>query len=168
MTFIQFATESRYDNVLLYDGYDDITSSTVTTFTGETYQTPFLFYSTQQYVFIRFTSDGSVTRSGFNATYQSVTPSTSTTPTYTTTTTTGERCSRPRSFNCSSALFYWLHVAKINLAKLDLVWVLTRSVSNRDFNCAKHQFCKYLQITWFVQCFNFSRLVECSHSVYSN
>jgi CUB domain len=82
LTFVQFATEVNYDFVQLFDGYDN-TSSVIATLTGSLYQT--LFYSTQQYMYIRFTSDGSVTSNGFNATYQSVTQSVSTTPTTTTT-----------------------------------------------------------------------------------
>jgi CUB domain len=120
LTFVQFSTESCCDSVSLYDGFDS-TSFRIASLAGFLSQTQ--YYSMQQYLFIRFTTDGSVTRSGFNATYQSVTPPTSTTPSYTTT--TGEHCSRPFHTNCSSVSFCWLHIRKTNLAKLNHVGVLT-------------------------------------------
>jgi CUB domain len=84
LTFVQFDTETNYDFVQLFDGPDN-TSTMIATLTGSLYYQA-IFYSTQQYMYIRFTSDASVTSNGFNATYQSVTSTIPTTPTYTTTT----------------------------------------------------------------------------------
>ena len=77
LTFVQFATEPNYDFVKLYDGHD-CTAGLIAALSGFPNSTE--FYSTQQYMFIEFISDFSVVLSGFNATYQSVMPTSTPTP----------------------------------------------------------------------------------------
>ena len=82
LTFLDFSTEECCDSVTLYDGYDDDSSPVIALLKGTISQTQ--FYSTQQYMFIKFATDIGVTSSGFNATYQSVTPASTTTGAMTT------------------------------------------------------------------------------------
>lgn len=91
LTFVRFSTEGCCDYVTLYDGYNN-TASQIRQLSGSVDLSP--IYSTQEYLFIRFHSDSSVASSGFNATYQSVSPpppssSSSSSTTYSFSTTTG-------------------------------------------------------------------------------
>jgi len=68
LTFSAFQTESCCDFIRLYDGYDSSAG-----FIVELSGSPLLtsYYSSQMYMFVNFWTDGSITYSGFIATYQS-------------------------------------------------------------------------------------------------
>ncbi|XP_019353396.2 cubilin [Alligator mississippiensis] len=74
-TFTTFSLEApsarncRYDYVNLYDGENENTNL-VGTFCGSTVPAPFL--STSNFLTVKFSTDGSVERAGFNATYTTV------------------------------------------------------------------------------------------------
>jgi CUB domain len=72
-----FRTESGNDFVKLYDGYDN-TAPLLASLSGSSLPVSD-FYSTQQYMFITFTSDRFFSNVGFNATYASIAPFSTTT-----------------------------------------------------------------------------------------
>jgi CUB domain len=72
ITIHNVTTESEWDQVMIYNGYDDQAklltpslSGSLSTFMPEIIQT------TQKYLYIKFTSDSSTTNEGFRATYTS-------------------------------------------------------------------------------------------------
>lgn len=72
ITFNNFSTESCCDHVRIYDGLN-YNSDTIAELSG-TYVdlSDMSFSSTQQFMYIYFTSDSSVVSNGFSATFQSI------------------------------------------------------------------------------------------------
>ena len=71
LDFSDFATEACCDFVMVYDGGD--TKSRLIVYLSDTPATPPTgLTTTQQYMFIRFTSDDSINDRGFRATFRSV------------------------------------------------------------------------------------------------
>lgn len=66
LIFTRFNTESNYDYVSVYDG-DSTSSQQIGYFSGSSIPSP--IHSTSDKLYVRFTSDGSVTTSGFIARY---------------------------------------------------------------------------------------------------
>ncbi|WP_459209390.1 reprolysin-like metallopeptidase [Aquimarina rhabdastrellae] len=73
LTFDSFNTEANYDYVLVYDG-DSAAATRIGRFSGSSL--PSAVTSTGNALFVRFTSDGSVTRAGWAASYTSNTATT--------------------------------------------------------------------------------------------
>lgn len=69
LNFRVFNLESDYDNVILYDGIDT-SAPLIASLSGSPISSS-AYTSTQRYMFLRFTSDSSVTYVGFYATYNS-------------------------------------------------------------------------------------------------
>lgn len=72
VTFTDFSTESCCDSVYIYDGYDTKAPLIARLF-GSYTTPPGGFNSTQQFIYIRFVSDDSITDRGFSVTYESMT-----------------------------------------------------------------------------------------------
>jgi hypothetical protein len=72
--FVTFDTERRYDKVWFFDG--NTTLSKVIQGIGGTYETaPTAIISSQQFLFVWFTSDSATNAVGFSAEYTSTSPS---------------------------------------------------------------------------------------------
>ena len=72
LTFQNFLTEVHWDQLKLYDGYDDQASLITRPLSGSlSTSLANRFQTTQQYLFVTFASDSSVTYGGFIATYTS-------------------------------------------------------------------------------------------------
>ena len=69
LTFASFDLERRYDYVEIFDG-NSVGSYRIAKASG--YQTPRDIYSSGRFLFVRFRSDGSVTRRGFLALFRVV------------------------------------------------------------------------------------------------
>lgn len=68
ITFTYFYTQYYYDYVIVYDG-SNASSTILATLSGYNYYSS--YRSTQEHMFVRFTSDSSETGDGFSATYVS-------------------------------------------------------------------------------------------------
>ena len=76
--FEAFDVENFYDVVWIFDGDSSLSNAImgITSLYGDVQMPLTNIYSSQQYMFVQFTSDFSVTDRGFNATYVSVSPGT--------------------------------------------------------------------------------------------
>jgi len=72
LEFTQFSTEQCCDEVFIYDG-DSTKAQLIATLNGQLAPPTQRYVSTQRYMFVRFTSDATITNSGFSATYTSPT-----------------------------------------------------------------------------------------------
>ncbi|XP_025100680.1 mucin-5AC-like isoform X17 [Pomacea canaliculata] len=70
LTVLNFSLETWYDYLELYDGAQQSSSSLIIRTSSTPSQS--VFYSSGQYMYIRFSSDGSVTYSGFRLTYEAI------------------------------------------------------------------------------------------------
>jgi hypothetical protein len=66
--FYVFETESGRDVLSLYDGRSEAYSGLIATLSGMP-NTPFNYYSTGEYMYIRFVTDSTVTKTGFSANF---------------------------------------------------------------------------------------------------
>lgn len=72
ITFSYFSTEKCCDFVSIYDGFNS-SSNTIAYISGlDVNHNDLIFTSTQQYMYIKFTSNGLVTYQGFSATFESI------------------------------------------------------------------------------------------------
>lgn len=75
LTIQSFDTEQCCDRLILYNGIMSSSASRIATLSGYV-STPAVYVTNQRYMFVTFTSDGSVSGDGFRATFSSFSPTT--------------------------------------------------------------------------------------------
>jgi hypothetical protein len=129
ITFIYFYTESCCDKVRLYDG-NSASSSLLTTVAGS--RTGYRYMSSQRHMFVRFTTDSSVVRYGFNATFSVVTPWANCSGTLTASSGTITSPNYPSNY-ANNALCQWLISGPSNTEMIQFTRVYFYTESGDDY-----------------------------------